>query len=154
MADESKGDGCCPAGSHPELILDEEATLAGKVVTLPSGLVTYQVPAADPECKKAIIVIYDVHGFSGGRIKGVNDSLAKSTGLHVIMPDLYGDSVGINDKGGFSSPDGAGRACAAPGQERVARAACVYMCGCVCTRGSYMCAVCYACMVAGAVVGP
>ena len=107
MADESKGGGCCPAGSHPELILDTEAELAGTVVTLPSGLVTYQVPAADAACKKAIIVIYDVHGFSGGRIKGVNDSLAKSTGLHVVMPDLYGDSVGINDKGGFASPDGA-----------------------------------------------
>ena len=107
-AEESKGDACCPAGSHPELILDEsrQESLAGKVVTLSSGLVTYQVPAPDADCKKAIVLIYDVHGFSGGRIKGVCDAIA-AQGFHVVMPDFYGESAGINDKGGFSSPEGA-----------------------------------------------
>jgi dienelactone hydrolase len=42
---------------------------------------------------------------SGGRIKGVCDTIAEA-GFRVIMPDLYGDSKGINDMGGFGSPAG------------------------------------------------
>ena len=48
---------------------------------------------------KAIIVFYDVHGFSGGRIKGCCDALA-SAGFHVAMPDVY-KGTNITAAGGF-----------------------------------------------------
>ena len=107
--DESKGGECCPPGSHPALVLDKSREkLNGKVQTLESGLVVYTVPPGGEgaaSCKKAVIVVYDVHGFSGGRIKGVCDTIA-AAGYHVVMPDVYGDEVGINDKGGFASDTG------------------------------------------------
>jgi len=110
-ADESKTgvvSECCPPGSHPALVLDEaRESMNGKIVTLPSGLVTYQVPPPTnaETCKRAVIIVYDVHGFSGGRIKGVCDTVAKA-GFHVVMPDVYGDELGVNDKGGFASDTG------------------------------------------------
>ena len=48
---------------------------------------------------KAIVVVYDVFGFSGGRIKGCCDALA-AAGFHVAMPDVY-KGTNIAAEGGF-----------------------------------------------------
>lgn len=50
---------------------------------------------------KAIVVIYDVFGFSGGRIKGCCDALA-AAGFHVAMPDVY-KGTNIAAEGGFGN---------------------------------------------------
>ena len=96
---------CCPDGSWPALIVDtERESLNGTVETLPTGLKIYYTPAKT-ESKKAVIVLYDVYGFKGGRIKSVCDQFA-CEGFHVLMPDLYGNEASIADYGGFSSPGG------------------------------------------------
>ena len=51
------------------------------------------------ETKAAVVVIYDVFGFNGGRIKGVCDKLGEE--FHVYMPDLYGEGASLNDVGGL-----------------------------------------------------
>ena len=67
-------------------------------------MVVYEV---SPPCesKTGVVVVYDVHGFSGGRIKSVCDSLS-ACGHHVCMPDIYGGEEGVNDHGGFGSETG------------------------------------------------
>ena len=96
---------CCPDGSWPALIVDtERQSLCGTVETLPSGLKVYYT-APSGQSNKAVVVIYDVFGFKGGRIKSVCDQFA-CEGFHVIMPDLYGNEASINDHGGFASDGG------------------------------------------------
>jgi dienelactone hydrolase len=97
---------CCPAGSWPALTVDTERAVCGKVQTLPSNnLTVYYVPPQNSVAStNAIIVIYDVYGFKGGRIKSVCDQIA-CAGFHVVMPDLYGEEASIADKGGFANPD-------------------------------------------------
>lgn len=57
---------------------------------------------APPEAStKGILVIYDVFGFSGGRIKSCCDSLALA-GFHVAMPDVY-DGTDIAKEGGLGN---------------------------------------------------
>jgi len=104
---------CCPEGSHPELKEDTTRKLDG-VVSEIEGLPIYTVKG-DAEAAKsnpsvsggAIVVIYDVHGFKGGRVKSFCDALAKS-GLMVIMPDFYKENGGggVNDYGGFGAKEG------------------------------------------------
>ena len=95
-------DHCCPPGSLPALTEDTARKVNG-VVEKVGDLDCYYVapPAATT---KAIIVIYDVHGFSGGRIKGVCDALAAS-GFHVAMLDVY-RGTNITEQGGFGSESG------------------------------------------------
>lgn len=52
---------------------------------------------------KAIVLIYDVFGFSGGRVKGVCDQLA-SAGFTVVMPDVY-NGTNILEEGGLGNAD-------------------------------------------------
>eukprot|EP00941_MAST-03F_sp_MAST-3F-sp1_P003855 g3855.t1 len=104
IAAELDAQSCCPAGSHPALVEDTSRKLSGEVVTLDGGLQVYYAPPPSATTK-SILVVYDVHGFSGGRIKGVCDELA-SSGFHVAMADVYGDSKGVNDFGGFASESG------------------------------------------------
>ena len=80
MASES----CCPPGSWPGLVEDTAHALAGTTATFPSGLDYYYTAPPAPSTK-GIIVAYDVHGFNGGRVKSVCDSIA-AAGFHVIMP--------------------------------------------------------------------
>ena len=96
---------CCPPGSWPELAItsDTDATRAGVVETL-DGLDVYTVPPPT-DSKAGIVFIYDVHGFSGVRVKSVCDAVALA-GFHVCMPDVYGSSQGVNDFGGFGSDTG------------------------------------------------
>ena len=95
-------DDCCPPGSLPALTEDTARKVNG-VVEKVGDLDCYYVapPAATT---KAIVVIYDVHGFSGGRIKGVCDALAAS-GFHVAMLDVY-RGTNITEQGGFGSESG------------------------------------------------
>lgn len=86
---------CCPAGSLPALHEDASRTLSGAV----DGKIYYSAPPI--VSTKGILVIYDVHGFSGGRIKSVCDQLALA-GFHVAMPDLY-DGTSITAQGGFGN---------------------------------------------------
>lgn len=65
------------------------------------GKVYYVAPPSPSDA--GVVVIYDIFGFSGGRIKSVCDSLAAS-GFHVAMPDIY-DGTEMTAKGGFGNPD-------------------------------------------------
>lgn len=101
---------CCPSGSWPALTEDTQRTLNGKEHTIASGTNCYSVPpaaaASGKPKKRAVVVVYDIYGFSGGRIKSVCDQIAKEDGYHVIMPDLFGNNQSIDDHGGFGSDDG------------------------------------------------
>ena len=91
------GDVCCPPGSLPALAEDTTREVSGTVSEV-GGLTIYYVAPPAP-IDRGILVIYDVHGFSGGRIKGVCDTLA-AAGFHVAMPDVYkGENIGM--KGGL-----------------------------------------------------
>ena len=98
---------CCPDGSWPALTVDTERELCGTVENLEStGLKIYYVPPQqETDTNIAVIVLYDVYGFKGGRIKSCCDQIAKATGFHVVMPDVYGDEKSIADLGGFANPD-------------------------------------------------
>eukprot|EP00943_MAST-04B_sp_MAST-4B-sp1_P007688 g7688.t1 len=96
---------CCPPNSWPALIVDtERSELMGTVETLSTGLKIYYA-SPKTESTKAVIVLYDVYGFKGGRIKSVCDQFA-CDGFHVLMPDLYGNEASIADFGGFASAEG------------------------------------------------
>jgi len=87
-------DSCCPPGSLPALQEDAARALSGSVI---DNRLYYSAPPTASTL--GIVVIYDVHGFSGGRIKSVCDQLALA-GFHVVMPDVYeGSSIGA--EGGF-----------------------------------------------------
>eukprot|EP00005_Dracoamoeba_jomungandri_P014896 CAMPEP_0174271766 /NCGR_PEP_ID=MMETSP0439-20130205/49002_1 /TAXON_ID=0 /ORGANISM="Stereomyxa ramosa, Strain Chinc5" /LENGTH=130 /DNA_ID=CAMNT_0015361969 /DNA_START=31 /DNA_END=420 /DNA_ORIENTATION=+ len=97
---------CCPPNSLPALTLDSEREHAGTEHTLGSGLKVYVVePKTEEPPKKAVIAIYDVYGFKGGRIKGVCDSLGEE-GYLVALPDIYGNEAGVQDYGGFATAEG------------------------------------------------
>ena len=81
MADDSSS--CCPPGSLPALQEDTARELSGELV---NDKLYYSAPPS--ASTKGILVIYDVFGFSGGRIKSVCDQLALA-GFHVAMPDSY-----------------------------------------------------------------
>lgn len=88
--------GCCPPGSLPQLVEDEARELGGTVID--GDVPIYYVAPAAPSTK-AIVAMYDVHGFSGGRIKGCCEALA-AAGFHVAMPDVY-KGTNISAEGGF-----------------------------------------------------
>jgi hypothetical protein len=94
MADE----GCCPVGSLPQLVEDDKRELAGTIVEGEIPIYYCAPPAAST---KAVVVIYDVFGFSGGRIKGCCEALA-AAGFHVAMPDVY-KGTNIAAEGGFGN---------------------------------------------------
>ena len=89
-------DACCPPGSLPALQEDSERSLSGVV----DGKIYYS-PPPDASSTRGIVVVYDVHGFSGGRIKSVCDQLALA-GFHVAMPDVY-EGTNIGAQGGFGN---------------------------------------------------
>lgn len=88
---------CCPDGSLPGLVEDSARTLSG-VVTEKMYLVEPPSPS-----EVGVVVIYDIFGFSGGRIKSVCDGLALG-GFHVAMPDVY-DGGDLKSKGMFENPE-------------------------------------------------
>merc|ERR1711933_557855 len=88
-------DSCCPPGSLPALQEDTARTLSGTV----ENKLYYSAPPA--ASTKGIVVIYDVFGFSGGRIKSVCDQIALA-GFHVAMPDVY-EGTDIAAQGGFGN---------------------------------------------------
>lgn len=100
---------CCPPGSHPALKEDTSRKLDG-VVSEVEGIPIYTVTPPEKVTKDnkmegaAIVVIYDVYGFSGGRVKSFCDELAQS-GAVVCMPDFYkpGGAAGVQDFGGFGN---------------------------------------------------
>jgi len=99
----SDTDSCCPDGSWPGVVEDKDREVSGEVGDLDGGL-KYYYSAPPSDSTKGILSIYDVHGFSGGRVKSVCDAMA-SAGFHVIMVDVYGDEKGVNDLGGFGAED-------------------------------------------------
>mmetsp|Transcript_7637 Transcript_7637/g.28767 ORF Transcript_7637/g.28767 Transcript_7637/m.28767 type:complete len:257 (-) Transcript_7637:118-888(-) len=99
MATES----CCPPDAWPGLKEDASREISGAIHTLDSGVVLYVVGAED--ATNAIVIIHDVFGFSGGRVKSVCDSLAEETGALVIMPDLYGNEDTLDNYGGLAFTD-------------------------------------------------
>ncbi|KAJ8603473.1 hypothetical protein CTAYLR_005110 [Chrysophaeum taylorii] len=89
---------CCPEGSLGLAVTeDTKRTLSGVV----DGKVYYAPPPAPSSA--GVVVIYDVYGFSGGRIKSVCDAIA-SCGFHVCMPDIY-DGTNLGEKGMFENPE-------------------------------------------------
>lgn len=90
---------CCPPGALPALAEDKSLVLNGKVETVGHLRLYTSAPAAPT--KKAVVVIYEVHGFDGGRLKGICDTFAQS-GFLTVMPDVY-HGVAINDIGGWGS---------------------------------------------------
>jgi len=84
---------CCPDGSIPALVEDTSRALSGTV----SDKMYYVAPPA--ETTAGVLVIYDVFGFAGGRIKSVCDAIALA-GFHVAMPDVY-DGTDIAKEGGL-----------------------------------------------------
>ena len=99
---EMAGESCCPPQSWPGVLEDaSREQLSGEEVTIESGLNMYVTGAGG----RAIVVVHDVFGFSGGRIKSVCDSFAEE-GFLVCLPDLYGASLSIADVGGFGSEGG------------------------------------------------
>ena len=89
-------EGCCPAGSLPQLVEDDKRELGGTII---EGEIPVYYVAPPAESTKAIVVIFDVCGFSGGRIKGCCEGLA-AAGFHVAMPDVY-KGTDIAKEGGF-----------------------------------------------------
>lgn len=63
--------------------------------------VYYVAPPSTSEA--GVVVVYDIFGFTGGRIRSVCDAIA-SCGFHVAMPDIY-DGTEMTQKGGFENPD-------------------------------------------------
>merc|ERR1712137_476839 len=55
----------------------------------------YTVAPPSPS-KKGVLVIYDVFGFRGGRVKSVCDAIAKA-GFHVCLVDVYGKGRSVDD---------------------------------------------------------
>lgn len=89
---------CCPEGSLGAAVtVDTARELSGVV----ENKCYYVAPPAPSD--KGIVVIYDIYGFSGGRIKSVCDALAMC-GFHVCMPDIY-DGTEMTAKGGFGNPE-------------------------------------------------
>ena len=87
---------CCPDGSWPALKAPADYTPKGKMVK--EGDVDL-CTVGDASSGKAIIVITDIFGINGGRVKGICDQYA-SEGFLVVMPDLL-DGLSAEDKGGF-----------------------------------------------------
>ena len=86
----------------PSLPLPFSFPLSLRLCERGSSFLTY-LSLCPAECvtTKAIVVIYDVFGFSGGRIKGCCDALA-AAGFHVAMPDVY-KGTDIAAEGGFGN---------------------------------------------------
>lgn len=105
---------CCPPGGWPAL--EQEATYKeqGGVRELPmaaeSGwgeekLSVYEVGPRDAAA--GVVLVYDVFGFKGGRVRGVCDQLSELLGGgRVILADIYGGARSIADFGGFEAPEG------------------------------------------------
>jgi dienelactone hydrolase len=93
------GDSCCPASAWPSLEADDARMLSGAVEELGNGLHGY-VSAPKTPTGRAVIVVYDVFGLSGGRMRTVCDVLA-AEGFLVIMPDFFGDEDSIDKHGGL-----------------------------------------------------
>ena len=98
------GGSCCPSGSLPALTEDTSRALNGTVEKLGDLTVYISRPTKAKNNGAGVIVLYDVHGFSGGRIKGVCDSFAEA-GFLTVMPDVYG-GTNITEQGGFGSETG------------------------------------------------
>lgn len=92
--------GCCPASAWPKLESDAgREELAGTVETFGPGVKGYVSRPKNPN-GAGIVVIYDVFGLNGGRIRTICDALAAS-GYVVAMPDVYGDEDTIDNHGGL-----------------------------------------------------
>eukprot|EP01096_Ripella_sp_DP13-Kostka_P016146 TRINITY_DN776_c0_g1_i2.p2 TRINITY_DN776_c0_g1~~TRINITY_DN776_c0_g1_i2.p2 ORF type:complete len:260 (-),score=109.90 TRINITY_DN776_c0_g1_i2:39-779(-) len=74
---------CCPKGSLGHLAPSESYVQKGTVVRF-QDLDLYVVGSGET----AVIVVYDIFGFNGGRVRQVCDSLAEQ-GHTVVLPDFY-----------------------------------------------------------------
>jgi dienelactone hydrolase len=97
---------CCPPGSLPAL--EEASQHADRGQTRTIGDNSLSVYEVGPQAAKfAVIVVHDVFGFSGGRIKGVCDTLSVLLPTaRIVLPDIYGSKASIADFGGFAAPEG------------------------------------------------
>jgi len=93
--------GCCPPTAWPKLEADDARELSGEMVTLGGDLEAYVSRPKNPN-GAGIVVVYDVFGISGGRIRTVCDALA-AKGFTVVMPDLYGEGDSIDGHGGLAN---------------------------------------------------
>ena len=97
-------DSCCPPGSLPALTPDNARTLDGAEVDC-DGVPAYVVTPPAGSATGALVVLHDVHGWRGGRVRSVCDQLARH-GFAVVLPDLYRGGGGVNDYGGFATETG------------------------------------------------
>jgi len=72
---------CCPPGSEPKLAATYKFRGTNQIL---DDLPYYHVGTGD----KAIIVVYEVYGSDGGRMRLICDQLA-DVGFNVVMPDFY-----------------------------------------------------------------
>jgi len=75
---------CCPPNSLPFLARSADYAARG-AVSLLGDLPIYTVGSA--ECRKAVIVGYDIYGFDAGRTREVCDYIADA-GYYVLLPDF------------------------------------------------------------------
>merc|ERR1712032_813767 len=94
--------GCCPDGSLPALAeSDAGRLLTGSTIELEESVKAYY-SAPEDASRGGVIVVYDVFGFEGGRIKSVCDTLA-AAGFATVMPDIFGDADTIDNHGGLAA---------------------------------------------------
>lgn len=86
---------CCPDGSWPALAVSTDDSRAdamlGVVETLGDDLTVYTVPPPAPSTM-GILVVYDVHGFAGARVKSVCDVSCSRCPLGVFYRENWSNS--------------------------------------------------------------
>lgn len=88
---------CCPGTALGNLVVPADVPFNGKIEQLPNELQAYVTGGPS---KTAIIVAYDIFGFSAGRVKQICDTLA-SEGHLVVLPDFFrGDNVELGTSRG------------------------------------------------------
>ena len=89
------GGACCPVDSLPRAWRGSKG--AGEEFSI-GDLPTYVVGENSMQDGKAVICIYDIYGFRGGRIREICDELAEE-GYLVILPDFFRGEAWLDDQG-------------------------------------------------------
>lgn len=104
----SQTESCCPPGSHP--YLEAKHADLGKLVSCggDSGLIEVNLYVARPSgaFTSAVIVLPDVWGWNGGRVRAIADSLA-GAGYLAVVPRLLAPGLDGGTDGDALPPGGA-----------------------------------------------
>jgi dienelactone hydrolase len=90
---------CCPPNSHGYLAPDYQEV--GKTQALPDGTEFYSSGSPAPG-KHAILVVPDIFGWHGGRIRNIADQFAEA-GFYAVVPKLLVPSYGPGTDDGSKS---------------------------------------------------